>query len=285
MAYREQVPTSAGTGTQDIHSLAAEFARNPRGCWQLLQELDRYPDARRSTHAFIQALAARELEDLTVDRGLPQDAPTVHADAPRGSSPASRDERLDFLKHEHIYNPEQVLARVPDQPLAYFEAWIAEAKARVASGDVKSLTGWVRTCMLRGSWPEGSPGRTNTGTSPKAPGGSSRQSGNHAPARRRPMEARELAAPPSTDARPHPHAAQWQTMQQHIAQQIDPREVEVWFHQTILHEIDEEHREVVIGTPNVFLRDYLANTYQTVVEQIISRTLGYDVTVLFVIGT
>lgn len=68
-----------------------------------------------------------------------------------------------------------------------------------------------------------------------------------------------------------------------LRSEVAPDAFATWLSTTAL--LEHEHSLVVIGTPNVFVRDEVASTYLPLIEEALRAELGHPVSVEIVIGS
>lgn len=73
----------------------------------------------------------------------------------------------------------------------------------------------------------------------------------------------------------------WAACLQQVAGIVPQAEFETWIQPCALVELDQA--QAVIGTPNVFVREHVAQRYHSVIQQAVERVTGYAVQPLFVI--
>ena len=75
----------------------------------------------------------------------------------------------------------------------------------------------------------------------------------------------------------------WPAVLAYLAQEIAPDEIKIWFSQTTLLDIIDDC--VIIGTPNVFVRNHVRDAYASYLLKALSSELGHPVQVEVVIDT
>ena len=71
----------------------------------------------------------------------------------------------------------------------------------------------------------------------------------------------------------------WQDVLEEIGEAIGPQRFQLWFHSLELLDLDDQR--AVIGTPNVFTRDWLEKRFKSVVEEAVARVVGRSLPVEF----
>lgn len=80
-----------------------------------------------------------------------------------------------------------------------------------------------------------------------------------------------------------PYDAVWAAVLAQLKPSLSPDEFAAWFSDTAL--VYLQQRRAVIDTPNVFVRDHLAGTYQTLLSTALETVLGHPVAVELGIGS
>ncbi len=92
------------------------------------------------------------------------------------------------------------------------------------------------------------------------------------------------AAPPAEAAPPlSPHAALWQQVQAALVQQVPTSEYDTWLKETALIQVADQ--QVIVGTPHIFARDKLADTYAPLIADALEAILGERVAVVVVLDS
>jgi len=71
----------------------------------------------------------------------------------------------------------------------------------------------------------------------------------------------------------------WENVLEEIGEAIGPQRFQLWFHSLKLLELDDER--AVVGTPNLFTRDWLEKRFKLVVEDAVARVVGRALAVEF----
>jgi hypothetical protein len=92
------------------------------------------------------------------------------------------------------------------------------------------------------------------------------------------------AAPVRSDAQ---HSGtgdpRWLALQNELARKVSPDDFHVWLEGLVLLDISDE--VVVLGAPNVFVRDHVMSTFQALIVDLLSEIIGHAMRVEFAIDT
>jgi hypothetical protein len=231
--------------------------------------------------------AAHGLVPDVHDQPIQGHDPAGHADpvpaaASDGISPI--DSRRVLLEREGV-NPAILSASITEQ---HIYAWIAEADARQA--EIKDRAAWLAWGVRSGHLPKDHPKLppapqrgVTTGRSGLSPGvcvcgrytggGACGQCGTE-------TGASGHSNPGSATASDRVRQL-WPVALDHLRRQLPSIEFETWIKETSLIQVEDQ--QAIVGTPNIFVRDKLSDSYAPLIAEALHTILGFSVQVVVVL--
>lgn len=263
----------------EYHVLKSLFEHQPNECWEVLQRAEQAAQPPQLSVAYLrraisnnqQALALRAIQptDASVAcRRVPAKERARGVPAPTPEESLALDPRRELLERESV-NPAILTRAITVEQI---QAWIAEADARQA--EIKDRAAWLAWGIRSGRMPH---------DHPKLPPGHLLNQRSSAARAQSPL-ARIVAAHESIA---QPSSAQppdiWQRALNHLRQQLPYGEFETWIKATSLIQVAEQ--QAIVGTPNIFARDKLTETYAPLIADTLHTLLGFPVQVAVVLDS
>lgn len=259
----------------EYHVLKSLFEHQPNECWEVLQRAEQAAQPPQLSVAYLrraisnnqQAAALRAIQPT--DPGQPCRRVPAKERARRVPEPApdeslALDPRRELLERENV-NPAILTRAITVEQI---QAWIAEADARQA--EIKDRAAWLAWGIRSGRMPQ---------EHPKLPP-------SHVPNQRRAARPASptTAAQESVSATAGPQPPEiWQRALDQLRRQLPYGEFETWIKETSLIQVAEQ--QAIVGTPNIFARDKLSETYAPLIAATLHTLLGFPVQVAVVLDS
>lgn len=262
----------------EYHVLKALFEHQPNECWEVLQRAEQAAQPPQLSVAYLRraisnnqhAAALRALTPVDLDpacRRVPAKERARRVSEPMPEESLVTDSRRELLERESV-NPAILTKAITVEQI---HAWIAEADARQA--EIKDRAAWLAWGIRSGRMPQDHPKlppsavpnqRSSTASAPSSASPSTVQG-----------HTSEAASPQSPDI--------WQRALDRLRQQLPYGEFETWIKETSLIQVDEQ--QAIVGTPNIFARDKLTETYAPLIADTLHALLGCPVQVAVVLDS
>lgn len=261
----------------EYHVLKSLFEHQPSECWEVLQRAEQAAQPPQLSVAYLrraisnnqQAAALRAIQPPEIDqpcRRVPAQERARRVPAPPPDESLALDPRRELLERESV-NPAILTRAITVEQIL---AWIAEADARQA--EIKDRAAWLAWGIRSGRMPH---------DHPKLPPG-------HLLNQRSAASAQSPLSMTTTahESIGQPASAQpdiWQRALNQLQQQLPYGEFETWIKATSLIQVAEQ--QAIVGTPNIFARDKLAETYAPLIAETLHTLLGFPVQVAVVLDS
>lgn len=261
----------------EYHVLKSLFEHQPNECWEVLQRAEQAAQPPQLSVAYLrraisnnqQAAALRALQPTDSGQScrVPTKERTRRVPEPAPAESLARDPRRELLERESV-NPAILTKAITVEQI---QAWIAEANARQA--EIKDRAAWLAWGIRSGRMPQEHPKlpptqllpqRGSVSTPSPLPSTTTAQRGIG-----------ESASPETPDI--------WQSALNHLCQQLPYGEFETWIKETSLIQVAEQ--QAIVGTPNIFARDKLTETYAPLIADTLRTLLGFPVQVAVVLDS
>ncbi|HEY0734784.1 MAG TPA: DnaA N-terminal domain-containing protein [Herpetosiphonaceae bacterium] len=261
----------------EYHVLKSLFEHQPNECWEVLQRAEQAAQPPQLSVAYLrraisnnqQAAALRAIQpsdSKQACRRVPAQERARGVPAPAPEESLAPDPRRELLERENV-NP-AILTRAIS--VEQIQAWIAEADARQA--EIKDRAAWLAWGIRSGRMPH---------DHPKLPPSHllNQRSAASAQSPRATTTAHESIGQPADEQPPDI----WQRALNHLRQQLPYGEFETWIKATSLIQVAEQ--QAIVGTPNIFARDKLTETYAPLIAETLHTLLGFPVQVAVVLDS
>jgi hypothetical protein len=257
----------------EYHVLKALFEQQPNECWEVLRRAEQAAVPPQLSVAYLrraisnnqQAVALRAMQPG--NPGSPCERVPGKQRRPRVPAPSPEslpiDPRHELLLREGV-NPAILTAGIT---IEHIQCWIAEADARQT--EIKDRAAWLAWGIRSGRMPKEHPKLPPS--TPSAP----QHSPWHAP-----------PAPPAAgivNSQDHQAPDLWQGVLNDLRQHLPYSEFETWIKETTLIQVAEQ--QAIVGTPNIFARDKVSETYVPLIANTLQSILGFPVQVAVVLDS
>ncbi|HEX6287915.1 MAG TPA: DnaA N-terminal domain-containing protein [Herpetosiphonaceae bacterium] len=297
-AYRSigQTTSLRDVSVPEYHVLKALFERQPDECWEVLQRAEQAATPPQLSVAYLrraisnnqQAAARRALQpaDPCATR-RPPGTRAKAASVPEALQdvPAPSDARRLLLEREGV-NPAILTAAITQEQI---EAWIAEADVRRA--EIKDRAAWLAWGIRSGHLPQDHPklprGPQRAGVS----GAQTLAPGLCACGRYTGGGLCPACAVPAADQQPQAAGSKqaeqpqqvWHVALDSLRKHLPYSEFETWIRETSLVQLEDQ--QAIVGTPNIFARDKLQESYAPLIADTLHTLLGFPVQVAVVLDS
>ncbi|MBV9790343.1 MAG: hypothetical protein JOZ51_19285, partial [Chloroflexi bacterium] len=268
----------------EYHVLKALFEHQPTECWEVLQRAEQAAQPPQLSVAYLRRAISNNQQAAALRALQPDDfGPACRRVPGKDRVPAKNrarrvpepvleeslaiDPRRELLERENI-NPAILTKAITVEQI---QGWIAEADARQA--EIKDRAAWLAWGIRSGRLPHDHPKLPPSSAQSQRGSAASAPSPVSTPAAQ--GHTSEAASPQSPDV--------WQRALAQLRQQLPYGEFETWIKETSLIQVDEQ--QAIVGTPNIFARDKLTETYAPLIADTLRTLLGCPVQVAVVLDS
>jgi hypothetical protein len=317
-AYRSigQTNSLRDVSVPEYHVLKALFERQPDACWEVLQRAEQAAQPPQLSVAYLRRAISNNQQAAALRTLQPAESSTACRRAGGKTSPRrvpeavpealpTFDARRVLLEREGV-NPAILTASMTEE---HIQAWIVEADARRTQ--IKDRPAWlawgIRSGYLPREHPKLPPTSQQSEDSPPGfcPCGRYTSGGicAHCALTTPDLEgavttpgpqislfsgqahhvAREaMSDPGGTGTVPQRHQV-WQVALNNLRKYLPYTEFETWIKETALVQV--ENQQAIVGAPNIFVRDKLAEVYVPLIADTLQTILGFPVQVAIVLDS